>query len=187
LALAPWQAGSPPGAGATLAAQPLLLYDSVTISEPKIMTGYHHSDEWSGAAWLETSAKTALVFAGTKGRGDCWYGFANGVVWPDEAPYPPYPLPPNDVRGWWSSSFEAVILFYDPADLAEVAAGRQKPSWPQPYAELEIDDRLFAGASAHEKSRLGACAWDAKQRLLYVIEPLADEEKSIIHVWKVGE
>ncbi len=187
LALAPWQAGDPPPAGTILEAQPLLLYDSVYISAPQAMSGYHHSDEWSGAAWLETGGKTAVVFVGTKGRGNCWYGFANGVVWPDEPPYPPYPDPPNDVRGWWSSGFESVFLFYDPADLAEVAAGRQKPSWPQPYAELQVDDRLFGGYTARQKSRLGACAWDARRRLLYVIEPLVDEEKSIIHVWKAGD
>jgi hypothetical protein len=187
LALAPWQAGSPPPPGTTLPARPLLLYDSVYASEPTAVSGYHHSDEWGGAAWLETDTKTAVVFAGTKGRGRCWYGFANGVVWPDEPPFPPIPPPPNDVRGWWSDRFEALFLFYDPADLAEVAAGRQKPSWPQPYAELKVDDRLFGGYTDHQKSRLGACAWDATRRLLYVIEPLVDEEKSIIHVWQAKE
>ena len=186
-ALAPWQAGNPPAPGTTLPAQPLLLYDSVYDTAARIMPGYHHSDEWSGAAWLETGTRTALVFAGTKGRGSCWYGFANGVVWPDEPPYPSIPPPPNDERGWWSSSFEALLLFYDPADLAEVAAGRQKPSWPKPYAELRIDDRLFGSYRTTQKNRLGAVAWDAQRRLLYVIEPLVDDEKSIIHVWKAQE
>ena len=187
LALAPWQAGNPPAPGTTLSAQPLLLYDSVYVDQPRAMSGYHHSDEWSGAAWLEAGAKTAVVFAGTKGRGRCWYGFANGVVWPDGPPYPPIPPPPNDVRGWWSDRFEATFLFYDPADLAEVAAGRQKPSWPQGYAELKVDDQLFGGYTVHQKSRLGACAWDAQRRLLYVMEPLVDEEKPIIHVWQAQD
>jgi hypothetical protein len=187
LALAPWQAGNPPAPGATLEARPLLLYESAYEADPRRMTGYHHSDEWSGAAWVETNSRTAVVFVGTKGRGSCWYGFANGVVWPDEPPYPPYPPPPNDERGWWSSRFEALFLFYDPADLAEVAAGRRDPYWPQPYAELKVDDFLFAGGGAQRKNRLGACAWDAQRRLLYVIEPLVDEEKSILHVWKARD
>ena len=79
------------------------------------------------------------------------------------------------------------FLFYDPADLAEVAAGRQEPFWPQPYAELRVDERLFGAYGVHQKQRLGAAAWDAARRLLYVIEPLVDDEKSIIHVWQVRE
>jgi len=187
LALAPWQAGNPPAPGSTLSARTLLLYGNAYDPAPRALNGYHHSDEWSGAAWLQTATKTALVFAGTKGRGRCWYGFANGVVWPDQAPFPPIPPPPNDERGWWSDSFEAEFLFYDPVDLAEVAAGRQESSWPQPYAELRVDDRLFGAYSGHQKQRLGAAAWDATRRLLYVIEPLVDDEKSIIHVWQARE
>ena len=187
LALAPWQQGVPPPPGSTLAARTLLLYGNAYDPAPRTLKGYHHADEWSGAAWLQTAAKTAVLFAGTKGRGNCWYGFANGVVWPDEPPFPPIPPPPNDERGWWSSRFEALFLLYDPADLAEVAAGRQEPSWPQPYAELRVDDCLFGGYNDHQKQRLGACAWDGQRGLLYVIEPLVDDEKSVIHVWQVRE
>lgn len=61
------------------------------------------------------------------------------------------------------------------------------PSWPQPYTELKVDDRLFGGYTATQKSRLGAVAWDTARRLLYVIEPLVDDEKSIVHVWKVQD
>ncbi|MBN2345536.1 MAG: hypothetical protein JXO51_04035 [Candidatus Aminicenantes bacterium] len=184
LALAPWRDGDPPAPGTTIEAQPLLLYDSVYEESPITLSGYHHSDEWSSAAWLETDSKAAVVFAGTKGRGDCWYGFANGVVWPDEPPYPPIPPPPHDERGWWSDRFEAVFLFYDPADLAEVAAGKREPSWPQPYAELRVDGVLFGGYGDRQKGRFGACAWDASRRLLYVMEPLVDEEKPVVHVWQ---
>ena len=67
------------------------------------MDAYHHSDEWTGGAWLRVGDASAVVFIGTKGIGDCWYGFENGVVWPEGGPHPPVPPPPFDARGWWSS------------------------------------------------------------------------------------
>ena len=86
----------------------------------------------TGAVWLTSDNRSAVVFVGTKGQGKCWYGFANGVVWPEGGPYPPVPPYPNDQRGWWSTSFAAQILSYDPADLAAVAKG--KGQTPPPAA-----------------------------------------------------
>ena len=186
IAFAPWREGNPPPSGSTLKAVPLILYDAVDSPTPLSLSGYHHSDEWSGGAWVTSGEKTAAIFVGTKGRGRCWYGFANGVVWPDHPPYPPIPDPPNDERGWWSERFEGLILFYDPADLAEVAAGRQKPNWPQPYAMLAVDHCLFAVQSVNQKNHLGALAYDRERNVLYILEPLADGEKSLVHVWKIS-
>ncbi|MGB3713522.1 MAG: hypothetical protein WA996_03740 [Candidatus Promineifilaceae bacterium] len=149
------------------------------------MNDYHHSDEWSGAAWLEIGDRSAVIFAGTKGIGDFWYGFANGVVWPDEPPYPDVPDPPNDDRGWWSTSFEGQLVFYDPDDLAAVARGDMAPYEPQPYAALNVDPHLFNIQTGQQKHHLGAAAFDRERGLLYVIEPLVDDEKPLIHVWEL--
>ena len=65
-------------------------------------------------------------------------------------------------RGWWSSRWDAQMIFYDPDDFADVANGSIDPSAPQPYASLDID--------AH---------------LLYVYEFMADGAKPVIHVWAV--
>jgi len=189
-ACGPWNQGNPPPPGTTLECTPLLLYtrsDDFDAPGQHTMTGYHHSDEWSGGAWLTAGRAAAVIFVGTKGLGDCWYGFANGVVWPDEPPYPPIPDPPNDDRGWWSTRFTARFLFYDPQDLAAVAAGRIPPHQPQPYAYLDVDQHLFNLQSDQQKRRLGAAAYDRANRLLYVLEYRADGDRPLAHVWSVSE
>ena len=114
-AYGPWNEGDPPPPGATLSAVPLLLYGDVYGEDTPEMNGYHHSDEWSGGAWLTAGSKSAVIFVGTKGQGYCWYGCADGT---DEPPWPD-----DCARGWWSSSFVGQILFYDPTQLAAVARG----------------------------------------------------------------
>ncbi|MHC4563629.1 MAG: hypothetical protein ACYS8X_12765, partial [Planctomycetota bacterium] len=108
------------------------------------------------------------------------------VVWPEEGPFPPVPDAPYDQRGWWSTSFTAQILFYDTADLAAVAAGALKPHEPQPYAVMDIEDVLYRTHTELDFYHVGAAAFDPSHGRLYVIEPRADEDKSIIHVWEVG-
>jgi hypothetical protein len=187
IAYGPWNEGNPPAPGATLPAVPLLLYTAYDAEDDHTLDGYHEADEWSGGAWPTAGEKSAVVFAGTKGFGECWYGFADGTVWPDEPPYPEIPPPPNDDRGWWSSSFAGQILFYDPADLAAVARGDMEPWQPQPYATLNIDDYLFNVRSQQQKAHVGDAAFDRERGLLYIMEPLADEDKSLIHVWRIRE
>jgi len=184
-AYGPWNEGNPPPKNAVIKAVTLLRYSSVTDEDQRKLKGYHHADEWTGGAWLTAGAKSAVVFVGTKGRGKCWYGFANGVVWPDEPPYPPVPAAPNDDRGWWSTRFVGMMLFYDPADLAAVAKGTMKPSEPQPYATLEIDKYLFAIRSEQQKRHVGAACFDRARGLLYVFEFRGDGDKSLVHVWQL--
>jgi hypothetical protein len=186
LAYGPWNEGNPPAPNSTLSAVPLLLYTDVTAEDDFTMDNYHHSDEWSGGAWITADDKSAVIFVGTKGVGDCWYGFANGVVWPDEPPYPPVPDLPYDERGWWSTGSEGQIIFYDPADLAAVARGEMEPYEPQPYATLQIDEYLYHIESAQQWHHVGAASFDRERGLLYVFEPLADGNKSLIHVWEVA-
>jgi len=181
-AYGPWNEGNPPAPGSTLSAIPLLLYGNVYTPDSPIMDNYHHSDEWSGGAWLTTvSGKSAVIFVGTKGTGDCWYGCSDGTVWPDEPPYPP----DCPERGWWSTGFEGQIIFYDPADLAAVVRGQMETWEPQPYATLNIDEYLYHVESSQQKHHLGAASFDREQGLLYVFEPLADGDKSLIHVWRI--
>ncbi len=175
----PWNSGNPPAAGSTIAATSLLFYGNVYEDEPSTMNDYHHSDEWSGGTWLTAGEHSAVLFVGTKGQGDCWYGCADGT---DE---PPWPDDCN--RGWWSDSFVGQLLFYDPADLAAVAQGKMELWESQPYATLNIDDLLYHVASIQQWYHLGAVDYDRDSGLLYVMEPRADEDKSIVHVWKVHE
>ncbi len=179
-AIGPWNEGNPPAPGATLPAIPLLLYGDIYTEGAPAMNDYAHSDHWSGGAWLTAGDKSAVVFVGTKGLGNTWYGCPDGTVWPEEPPFPPE----CDDRGWWSERFAAQIIFYDPADLAAVATGALESWQPQPYAVLEIEEVLF-DPDFELFYHLGAAAFDREHGLLYVLEPLADEERSLVHVWKV--
>jgi len=174
-AIGPWNQGNPPPSGSALHNVPLILYTSTYeySAENHTLSGYHHSDEWSGASWLSAGEKSALIFVGTKGRGGGWYGNQEG------------PCLDCEDRGWWSDEFSGQILFYDPQDLSEVATGIRQPWEPQPYAALEIDEFLFHITSNQQKHHVGAACFDAHQGFLYVFEPHADGEKPIIHVWQV--
>lgn len=177
----------PPPAETQLEAVPLLLYGSTLDGgSPNTMTDYHYSDEWMGGAWLTAGEKSAVIFVGTKGVGEYWYGFANGVVWPDEPPFPEIPPYPNDDRGWWSTSFEGQFIFYNPDDFAAVANGEMETYEPQPYAILNVDEVLFNIQSEQQKFHLGAAAFDRERGYLYVFELFADEDRPIVHVWRVG-
>lgn len=181
-AIGPWNEGDPPAPGATLPAVLLLLYGNVYEEDSPAMDGYAHSDHWSDGAWLTAGDESAVVFVGTKGLGETWYGCPDGTVWPEEPPYPPE----CPDRGWWSERFAAQIIFYDPADLAAVAQGAMASGEPQPYAVLEIEDVLYNDDFVL-LNHLGAAAFDRERGLLYVLEPLADEDRSIVHVWQVAE
>lgn len=186
-AIGPWLHGNPPPDGAVLDARPLILYSSTATDEPPYhtMRNYHHSDEWSGGAWLTTPAeRSAVVFVGTKGIGDCWYGLPDGTRWPDQ---PPFPEDPEGLRGWWSTRFVGQMIFYDPRELAAVAQGRMPPYQPQPYATLDIDRYLFVVKGPQQKEHVRAAAFDRQRGLLYVVEPLADGDNPIIHVWSVTD
>ncbi len=182
-AIGPWNDGNPPASGSTLTYKTLLQYtstndpDSWNEATNHTMTDYHHSDEWSGAAWVTAGSKGAVVFVGTKGTGDCWYGDENGPC-----------LDCEGERGWWSTGFVGQFLFYDPADLAKVAAGTMEPHEPQPYATLNIDQYLYHIASGQLWYHLGGACFDRANGYFYVFEPYADQDESsapIVHVWKV--
>ena len=177
-AISPWTQGNPPPSGTSLQYVTLLKYTS-TYDESEespnnhTMNDYHHSDEWSGGVWMTSGSKSAVVFVGTKGTGDCWYGNENG------------PCLECDNRGWWSTGFVGQFIFYDPDDLAKVAAGTMETWEPQPYATLNVDQYLYHIESTQQWYHLGAACFDRTRGYLYVFEPYVDDDKPIIHVWKL--
>lgn len=223
IAYQPWidASGTPAPAGSTLDAIPLLLYAASTETDDvndRSMDGYQHPDEWMGAAWLATAdGAAAVLFAGTKSAGDrYWYGFVNPAG-PDSPCVEEElageftlcrqadgtPCPPDEMteceghtsgRGWWSSRFEAQFIFYDPADLARVAAGELAPWEPQPYAVLPVDEHLLLptfepeslGAGVQRRARISDAAYDRVHQRLYVLELFADGASPVVHVWQVG-
>ena len=187
MAIAPWKHGNPPPHRAVLESIPLIKYSNYFEGNPDPwhqMNGYSHSDEWTGGAWLTAGDRSAVVFVGTKGIGDAWYGDPLKECMDDcELPH---------LRGWWSNSFEGWFIFYDTSDLAKVAQGLMQPYEAQPYAHLNVDDVLYYVYGDQEKYHLGACSYDRDNNLFYVFEPgresphgEREEERTIVHVWRI--
>jgi hypothetical protein len=220
----PWmdKKGTPFADGTHLKAVTLLLYPNSrqTESTAVSMKGFHMPDDWGGGAWITTkSGKTAVLFAGTKGVGKkYWYGFVNPAGADKPCVYQEvvgqYPAcrnaadgslcPQADLtecqghdynRGWWDAAYQAQFIFYDPNDLAKVAAGKMQPSGPQPYASMSIDGALrlqtdasvvdWVGTGVQRRQRIGAVAYDRANQLLYVQELFGDGAKPLIHVWRM--
>ncbi len=217
--------GAAPVSGTHLSEVTLLHYESamVTTTIMHCMDGYQHADAWEGGAWLTTaSGKSAVLFAGTKATGTkSWYGY----IHPTNPLSPCvdtavigdfYPCrmadgsecPAEDIefccteggdcisaRGWWSNRLDAQLVLYDPADLAQVASGAMQSWEPQPYAVIDVDERLYFSPSEPEvfelgwgdmrRDRLGDVAYDPVGGYLYVLEMFGDGAKPVVHVWQV--
>ncbi|MFC1568987.1 T9SS type A sorting domain-containing protein [bacterium] len=195
-ACAPWEDGNPPSTGETLHHITLLLrygtddpsIAEIVTSENMKMQDYNMVDDWSGGAWLTADQSSAVIFVGTKGFGEDWYGFSDGTVWPYEGPYPPVPAEPHNQRGFWAERIEGRIVFYDPIDFGKVAQGSAQSYEPQPYATFNLDPFLYDPGYDYYAQKihlLGACCYDRQRNFLYIIERLADEDKSLIHVFHI--
>jgi len=194
---------SPPSAGSVLPdVVPLLLYGEQSTGQPDIVSSpsqavidYKEADHWWGGAWLTNDDGAAVVFAGTKALGNEWYGFANGVVWEHDcaednpSTCPDVPDWPYDNRGFWADSYQAQLIFYDPAELAAVARGELNSWEPQVYDTLVLDEYLLDPTLNHgdyKRDLVGAVAFDRENGFLYLIERMADEYRSVIHVWEIS-
>ncbi len=201
-AYSPWTEGDPPAPNATLhTVTPLLLYGTqepgmtdIISNETTKMNGYLESDHWIDGAWLTADDRSAVVFVGTKALGNAWYGFSNGVVWEyDCADHTPVTCPdvpdwPYDNRGYWAEDYQAQIIFFNPADLVAVANGEVETWHPQPYASMDLSSYFYdpeTNIEEYKQDIAGAMAFDREHGLMYVIERLADEYKSVIHVWRI--
>ena len=221
IAYRPWMNnGTPAASGAYIEAIPLLQYESSFNTEniEHGLSGYQHPDEWNGGAWIGTaSGKSAVIIVGTKATGaKYWYGYVNplGPQFPcvdaditdfttcrlaDGSPCPQTDFREcsghNTYRGWWAARWDSQFIFYDPADLARVAAGELAAWEPQPYAVLDIDEHLFFNPSGAENDmlgtgiqrryRLGDVAYDRVHNLIYVLELFADGAAPVVHIWRM--
>lgn len=188
-ALRPWPDDTPADGDTITEILPLLLYGIQQPGNQHIQTdpsmrmdGFKEADEWVGGAWIETEEASAVVLAGTRGLGEVWYGLPDGTVWPDE---PPYPRDPDNERGWWCETFQAQLIFFDTQDLADVARGIAETWDPQPYAAFDLMPFLYRVFSSQQKEQVSAVCHDPVNNRLYVFEPLADEDKPLVHVFRI--
>ena len=93
--------------------------------------------------------------------------------------------------GHWYSAFglARALPEYDKADLVAVAQEKIKSWDPQPYATLVLDDVLLdpvLNPMEYKRDLVGALAFDRQNGILYLIERLADDYRSVIHVWEIS-
>ena len=189
-AFRPWQTDVHSGGDTLSAIVPLLLYGEVQeeiqhiySDQTMCMNGFREADEWVGGAWLTYGEDSAVILAGTKGTGHSWYGLPDGTVWDEEDTGQEDPY---NQRGWWCDGFKGLILFFDPSDFLRVVRGEMQHFEVQPYDSLNIDPLLFAVDSVQQKSHVCGVCYDRLRNYLYIGEWLADDDKPLIHVWKIG-
>jgi hypothetical protein len=71
------------------------------------------------------------------------------------------------------------------ATLARMTLIEWIPSDPQPYALLDLSEYWFdpvVRLEVYKRDLAGGAAFDRTNGILYIIERLADEAKSVIHV-----
>jgi hypothetical protein len=123
-------------------------------------------DVFYAGTWLEGGDKSAVVFAGRKGLGQPDYGTHCGVQGF------------HDLAG-----YRAYMIFYDPEDLGKVHAGLIQPYEPQPYAAMDVSDRLiFPITDSCRRYHLDAFAFDPVNGVLYATER-SRGEFPVMHVW----
>jgi len=139
-----------PAPGTSLPATKLIEYNS---SNP--MPDFDKDDDWEGSAWPESAADSAMLITGTKDTN-------------------------NNGRTADTPVYKAWMLFYDPADLAAVAAGGNTYD-PAAYATLDVSDLMF-----EEQRYFVGTAYDREKNVLYATEYIGSS-KQIIHVWHIAE
>lgn len=126
-------------------------------------------DIFKGGAWLESGPKSAVFLTGHKGLGLGDYGNRCGFQgFHDSLGYRPY------------------AIFYDPAQLGEVAAGRMATTAPQPYAGADLNTLLMVPNSGPcARRHIDALAYDRARNILYGTESSGDQP--VVHVWRVKQ
>ena len=186
-------AGSaPPAQGTVLPFTTLLEYGPVSASDnyhfPDAVDGYKHSDDWREACWLAAEGQSAVAMIGSKAHGDNWYGYHGERMHHDwviaDVPYPEFDATDPDGKGWRAHRLSPMIILYNPADLAAVAAGSMDSHEPQPYGAVRIDESIFFGAD-HE---IFSAAYDAGNHLLYVTEFVREADGAlVIHAFRIND
>lgn len=170
-AYGPWNDGNPPNGGVNLDQITLLSYTgghlwtcASTGDTCKV------SDHWEGGVWITAGSKGAVILTGRKGIGSDYYGQSpNGC----------------ENKGYHNlGGYKPYMLFYNPADLAAVAAGTKQPHEPQPYTTMDGGSYAF-NPGTQCSGGFSSAAYDRENQLLYVAEPFADNETPVIHVFKI--
>jgi len=192
VAYSPWNDGTPlPGNNTLLSYTPLLMYDDDFGTNH--LNGYSYCDYWYGGQWIRTGNRQSVVISGMKARGRAWYGYNNGESTFNVMMNVPTPDEPED-HGPRQSFAQAMLLFYNPQDLIDVATGIQNTWEPQPYAVLDLNDYFYYPNNydpdyIYRYKGAGGMAYDRERGTLYVTERGVtgnDNTVAIVHVWQIN-
>lgn len=177
-ALAPWEGGGLPNTSTMINASKLLEYEAGY--SVKTIVGHKGGYANAGGAWLTTAnGKQAVVLSDNGKYGDNWYGDGGGNYLSN------FDLPNPRVgnKGNGNTFSRSGFVFYNPNDLAKVAAGQLKSYEVQPYLRYDI--------SHITKKDAGSIAYDEQNGYLYLIvengDPGYTYGRSMIHVFKIGD
>jgi hypothetical protein len=188
VAYGPWLDGNPPPPDAHLSCKPLLLYGDPDQPD-RWIDDHCKADDWTGGAWLrDGDGNSAAVIIGQKGKGECWYGWQDGMT-PPECEAMPGGCEANGYegsnRGYWASYFKVTILFFDPEDLKKVAKGQMQSWEPQPYARLDVTEDMIQPDDEY-RIKTGGVAYDDTHGLLFITEADVNDHRPVVHMYRVG-
>jgi len=92
--------------------------------------------------------------------------------------------PCNPDKGYHAYPYEPWILFYDPEELRQAAAGRRDPWETLPYAVFRPTEELFNP----ECGVFGAVVQDRERGIIYATEQMAGPwGETAVHVWTIRD
>jgi hypothetical protein len=138
---------------------------------------WNHASQLAGIAFVSHRGKAAVMFFGTRGLGEYWYGLPeeNGK----KDPHNPY-------KGNHAPPYEETVWLYDPNDLLLVKEGKKR-SWEiKPYSVGRLP-----GVRPSSLGLLGGVAYDPASGELYVSQSRGDlsdpsEPAPLIHVYGIA-
>jgi hypothetical protein len=138
---------------------------------------WNHASKIAGMSFVSRGGKAAVMFFGTRGLGDYWYG--EPEVGGKKDPY-------DGSKGNHAPPYEETVWFYDPNDLLAVKNHAKQPWDIKPY---RVDKLPGVYPSGHGK--LGGAAYDAATGRLFVSQMNVDNTDPydwlpVIHVYQIG-
>lgn len=160
-------------------AAPLTRLDALELANYSYPThelaGHEETDLTPGADWVTNAGgAAAIITTGNQSLEPARYGI-------------PQDGDCNDGKGWLGAPYAPRVMFYNPADLARVAAGEIEPWQIEPYRSWDPSEYLIPTCDW----LLTSVSFDEASRRLYVVQVKADYTQNrysplpVIHVFSV--
>lgn len=177
----PWDSDNPTG---NLDAMPMLYYrvkfpgcagPNVGEKDQCDYPDYTMCDDWTGAAFVDSGERRAIMVLGYKGLGNNCY---------DEPPVECHD-PCSASHGYHCQPYERQVVFYDVHELGHSAMGEQNPWVVRPY-EIWRPAQFYLGSDGCMNA--GGMAFDSAGRRVFMVERGlggTDTNAVVVHVWSL--